>query len=87
MSQIDEQTKAETTLREETEKRLRMERKRIESEFALSVAKQEKARRELHWNPRPVEESIAEAARWFQQQLREGKPLRPRQSIKREASG
>jgi dihydroflavonol-4-reductase len=45
-----------------------------------------KARQELHWNPRPVEESIAEAARWFHQQLRERKSLRPRQSIARDAS-
>ena len=45
-----------------------------------------KARQELRWNPRPVEESIAEAARWFHQQLRERKSLRPRQSIAREPS-
>jgi dihydroflavonol-4-reductase len=45
-----------------------------------------KARQELHWNPRPVEESIAEAARWFHQQLRERRSLRPRQSIARDAS-
>ena len=45
-----------------------------------------KARQELRWNPRPVEESIAEAARWFHQQLREKKSLRPRQSIAREPS-
>ena len=40
-----------------------------------------KARQELRWNPRPVEESIAEAARWFHQRLRERKSLRPRQAI------
>ncbi len=27
-----------------------------------------KAREELHWHPRPVEEAIAEAARWFQRE-------------------
>jgi dihydroflavonol-4-reductase len=30
-----------------------------------------KARNELHWNPRPVEESIAEAGRWFQLQRKQ----------------
>ncbi|MCP5068573.1 MAG: NAD-dependent epimerase/dehydratase family protein [bacterium] len=39
-----------------------------------------KARKELHWNPRPVEESIAEAARWFHGQ-RKRKALRPKASI------
>ncbi len=43
----------------------------------------EKARGELHWNPRPVEESIAEAACWFQQQLRSGKKLRPNEPLSR----
>ena len=42
-----------------------------------------KARRELHWNPRPVEESIGEAARWFHQQRRARKSLRPRKPIQR----
>jgi dihydroflavonol-4-reductase len=31
-----------------------------------------KARNELHWNPRPVEESIAEAAKWFRHQQKLG---------------
>jgi dihydroflavonol-4-reductase len=32
-----------------------------------------KARQELHWNPRPVEESIAEAAIWFHQRGRKSR--------------
>jgi len=42
-----------------------------------------KTRRELHWNPRPVEESIAEAACWFHQHRRGRKSLRPRKPIQR----
>jgi dihydroflavonol-4-reductase len=38
-----------------------------------------KARKELHWNPRPVEEAIAEAARWYQSQKR-------RSALRRKAS-
>jgi dihydroflavonol-4-reductase len=39
-----------------------------------------KARTELHWNPRPVEESIAEAACWFRDQRQASKtPLRPKE--------
>lgn len=45
-----------------------------------------KARRELHWNPRPVEECIGEAARWFHQNRRGKKSLRPRKVIQRGAS-
>jgi len=46
-----------------------------------------KARRELHWNPRPVEESIADAARWFEAQRRAGKKkVRPNAAIVQEAS-
>ncbi len=41
-----------------------------------------KARQELHWNPRPVEESIAEAAIWYREQRRAGsKKVRPRAAI------
>jgi len=42
-----------------------------------------KARRELHWNPRPVEEAIGEAARWFRSYSRQ-KSLRPKAPITRE---
>jgi len=48
-----------------------------------------KARRELHWNPRPVEESIGEAACWFhqqRQQRRGRKSLRPRKPLHRGTS-
>jgi dihydroflavonol-4-reductase len=45
-----------------------------------------KARRELHWNPRPVEESIGEAACWFHQNRRGRKSLRPKKAIQRGAS-
>jgi dihydroflavonol-4-reductase len=44
-----------------------------------------KARRELHWNPRPVEEAIGEAARWFHSQRRR-KSLRPKASLPRDVS-
>lgn len=41
-----------------------------------------KARNELHWNPRPVEESIAEAACWFRDQRRAAKSkLRPKETL------
>lgn len=41
-----------------------------------------KARNELHWNPRPVEESIAEAACWFRDQRRSSKSkLRPNETL------
>jgi len=43
-----------------------------------------KARRELHWNPRPVEEAIGEAARWFHSQ-RQRKALRPKAPLPRDA--
>jgi dihydroflavonol-4-reductase len=45
-----------------------------------------KARRELHWKPRPVEESIGEAARWFHQHRRGKRSLRPRKPMQRGAS-
>ncbi len=44
-----------------------------------------KARRELHWNPRPVEESIAEAARWFHQRGRKSM-RRAKEALQRVAS-
>jgi dihydroflavonol-4-reductase len=44
-----------------------------------------KARRELHWNPRPVEEGIGEGARWFHSQRRR-KGLRPKASLPRDVS-
>jgi dihydroflavonol-4-reductase len=39
-----------------------------------------KARKELHWNPRPVEEAIAEAARWFHSQRGRG-AFRPKAAL------
>jgi dihydroflavonol-4-reductase len=42
-----------------------------------------KARRELQWNPRPVEESIAEAACWFYRSGRRSR-RRAREAIQRE---
>ncbi len=44
-----------------------------------------KARRELHWNPRPVEESIAEAARWFHRRGRKS-TRRAKEALQRVAS-
>ncbi len=41
-----------------------------------------KARQELHWNPRPVEESIAEAAIWFKKQGRKSRQ-RTKETIQR----
>jgi dihydroflavonol-4-reductase len=42
-----------------------------------------KARKELHWNPRPVEEAIGEAVRWFHSRRRR-KALRPKASLQRD---
>lgn len=39
-----------------------------------------KTRKELHWNPRPVEESIAEAGRWFSS-VRKKRGLRPSEPL------
>ena len=39
-----------------------------------------KAREELHWNPRPVEEAIGEGARWYHSQ-RKRKALRPKDPL------
>ena len=44
-----------------------------------------KARKELDWNPRPAEEAIGEAARWFHSQRRR-KSLRPKASLPRNTS-
>jgi dihydroflavonol-4-reductase len=44
-----------------------------------------KARKELHWNPRPVEEAIGEAARWYHSQKRR-RALRPKPPLPRDAS-
>jgi dihydroflavonol-4-reductase len=44
-----------------------------------------KARKELHWNPRPVEESIGEAARWYHSQRRR-RALRPKPPLPRDVS-
>lgn len=41
-----------------------------------------KAREELHWNPRPVEESIAEAAIWFKEEMLAKKTkIRPNETL------
>jgi dihydroflavonol-4-reductase len=42
-----------------------------------------KARKELHWSPRPVEEAIGEAARWYHSQ-RQRKVLRPKAPLPRD---
>ena len=44
-----------------------------------------KARSELHWNPRPVEEAIGEAARWFHRR-RKRKGLRPSRPLPRDVT-
>jgi dihydroflavonol-4-reductase len=44
-----------------------------------------KARKELHWSPRPVEESIGEAARWYHSHRRRS-ALRPKASLPRDVS-
>jgi dihydroflavonol-4-reductase len=44
-----------------------------------------KARKELHWDPRPVEEAIGEAARWYHSQKRRS-ALRPKASLPRDVS-
>ena len=58
-----EHLESERKLREETEARLRAERKRLESEFAMSVAAQEKARQDLELAEAAKRLAQAEAAR------------------------